>query len=133
MWTFSKTKLIIYIKIFHCKVLFQFFYNTKKITYNVVYQGGQVEGAKFVTWKTTKVCQVSSFLALTFDVEGGGVESTTSPYFICENNRKRNKIKHCLMAKELINPSTFGRRVSVHCTPPPHCPYLGLSIQCGCL
>ena len=53
---------------------------------------------------------------------GGGVESTPSPYFICENNRKRKKIKHCVVAKELINPSTYGRRVAVR--PPPTAPTL---------
>ena len=89
MWTLSKIKLIMNIKIYHWKILFWFFYNTKKITFNVVDQGGQVEEAKFVTWKTTKVCQVSSFLALTF-------ECAPPPYFICENNRKSNKIMHCV-------------------------------------
>ena len=66
----NKTKLIKYIKVYHCKVLFQSFTILRRKHF--VDQGGQVEGAKFVTWKTTKVCQVSSFLALTFDGRGGG-------------------------------------------------------------
>ena len=35
------------------------FFNAQKIISTVFDQGGQVEGAKFVTWKTTQVCQVS--------------------------------------------------------------------------
>ena len=43
-------------------ILFHSFLCAKKIISTVFGQGGQVEGAKFVTWKPTPVCQVS-FLA----------------------------------------------------------------------
>ena len=52
-------------------ILFHFFLCATKIISTVIVQGGQVEGAKFVTWKTTQVCQVS-LLASFWNPQGSG-------------------------------------------------------------
>ena len=72
------------------------YYNPEKITSNVVDQGGQVEGVKFVTWKTTKVCQVSSFLALTFDGRGGGLKVPPPPILFVKTIEKEIRLSTVL-------------------------------------